>query len=234
MGRGIFVIGTDTDVGKTFVTAGLTYKLKESGYDVIAFKPIQSGGVLDSDNKTLIPLDAKFIKDICDLNNEYYEMNSYCLRTEVSPHLAAKIENIKIIKEKIIKQYKGLINKYDYVIVEGAGGIVVPLIDDSYFVYDLIKDLNLDVIVVSRAGVGTINHTILTNEFLNKKNINVKGLVINKCKGEFYEEDNIKVICKLTNLEIIHKFKKIENMNFNNIRKEYKKINLESILRLFN
>lgn len=234
MGKGIFIIGTDTDVGKTFITAGLTYKLKENGHNVVAFKPIQSGGILGNDGKTLIPPDTKYIKDICNIENDHSEMNTYCLKEEVSPHLAAKMENIEISKEKIIEQYNELSNKYDYVIVEGAGGIVVPLIENKYFVYDLIKDLNLDVVIVARAGVGTINHTVLTNEFLKQNYIKAKGIIINQYNDKFYEKDNIEMISKLTQLDILHKLKKVEEPTIENIRNEYKNLNLEKVLSLFN
>jgi len=233
MGRGIFIIGTDTDVGKTFVTGALTYILKQNGYNVISYKPIQSGGIVSEDCKALIPPDCKYIKEICNLDNDYNEMNTYCLKEEVSPHLAARIENIDILKQEIIGHYKELINKYDYVIVEGAGGIVVPLIENDYFVYDLIKDLNIATLIVSRAGVGTINHTVLTVEFLKKHNINTKGIIINQYSNKFYEDDNIEMIKKLTQLDIVQKINKIEDISLENIRKEYEKIDLEKVLNLF-
>ena len=231
MGKGIFIIGTDTDVGKTFVTGGIVYKLINNGYNVLPFKPIQSGGILE--NETLISPDIKYIKEICNLKNDYIEMNTYCLKEEVSPHLAARLENINVSKEKIINHYKNLISKYDYVIVEGAGGIVVPLIENSYFVYDLIKDLNLNILIVSRANVGTINHTVLTNEFLKLNNISAKGIIINNYNEKFYEDDNIKMIEKLTDLKVIHKFKSIENKEIDNIKHEYDNLSLDEILELF-
>lgn len=233
MGKGIFIIGTDTDVGKTFITAGITYKLIQSGYNAISFKPVQSGGIIEESTNSLIPPDIKYIKDICNIDCDYKKMNTYCLKEEVSPHLAAKLENVEITKEKIINQYNELINKYDYVIVEGAGGIVVPLIDNTYFVYDLIKDLNIDVAIVSRAGVGTINHTVLTNEFLKKLNINAKGIFINKYHGEFYEDYNIQVIKDLTKIEIVHTVGEIKKFTIENIKKEYEKFDLEKLLNLF-
>lgn len=233
MGKGIFVIGTDTDVGKTFVTGGFVYKLRESGYNAVAFKPIQSGGIL-GENDNLIPPDIKYVKEVCDIKNSYYEMNTYCLKEEVSPHLAVKIENLDISKEKIINQYNNLISKYDYVVVEGAGGIVVPLIEDKYFVYDLIKDLNLDVVIVASAGVGTINHTVLTNEFLKQNNIKSKGIIINGYNDKFYEKDNIQMIEKLTNLKVIQTIRNIKKPNINNIKNEYRSLSLEEILNLFN
>lgn len=239
MGKGIFIIGTDTDVGKTFVTAGITYKLKESGYKVVPFKPIQSGGILDEHGTNLIAPDIRYIENICSIENKqtsqnHTMMNVYCLKEEVSPHLAANIENIKISKDKIISQYKKLINEYDYVVVEGAGGIVVPLVDNDYFVYNLIKDLDLEVLIVARAGVGTINHTVLTVEFLKSKNIKCKGIMINKYNGKFYEDDNIQTIENITGLSIVDVFSNIEKPTRDNIIKEYKDLSLERILNLFN
>lgn len=225
MGKGVFIIGTDTDVGKTFVTAGITYKLKESGYKVIAYKPVQSGGI--------IPQDCKYVKEMCDLENPYEEMNTYCLKEEVSPHLASRMENRRIDKAKIVNHYNELINTYDYVIVEGAGGIVVPLIENEYFVYDLIKDLDLEVVIVARAGVGTINHTVLTNEFLKQKNIKAKGIIINQYNEKFYEDDNITAIENLTNLSVVGKLSKISDFTKENIRKEYKKLDLEKLENIF-
>lgn len=237
MGKGIFVIGTDTDVGKTFVSAGLTYKLKSNGYNVIPFKPVQSGGV--SKGEKLTPPDINYIRSLEDDKFKYHEqeyasMNLYCLKEEVSPHLAAIMENTKIGKCEILKQYRKLINEYDYVIVEGAGGIVVPIIENEYFIYDLIKDLNLDVIIVARAGVGTINHTVLTNEFLKSKNIKAKGIIVNNYNNKFYEDDNIDLIAKLTNLKVLAKMNKVEDFTKENIKEEYDNLNLENLLELFN
>lgn len=224
MGKGIFIIGTDTDVGKTFTLGAMTYALKNEGKKVIPYKPVQSGGFGDT----------KYIKEICDLENDFNELNTYTFEEAVSPHLASKMENVEISKDKIINHYKKLVDTYDYVLVEGAGGVVVPLIDNNYFIYDLIKELDLDVVLVARAGVGTINHTVLTNEFLKLHNIKAKGIIINGYNNKFYEDDNIKFIEKLTNLEIIHKFNKLDNLDKANIQKEYEKIDVDKIIKLFN
>lgn len=224
MGKGIFIIGTDTDVGKTFTLGAMTYALKNEGKKVIPYKPVQSGGFGDT----------KYIKEICDLENDFNELNTYTFEEAVSPHLASKMENVEISKDKIINHYKKLVDTYDYVLVEGAGGVVVPLIDNNYFIYDLIKELDLDVVLVARAGVGTINHTVLTNEFLKLHNIKANGIIINGYNNKFYEDDNIKFIEKLTNLEIIHKFNRLDNLDKANIQKEYEKIDVDKIIKLFN
>ncbi|SHJ48703.1 dethiobiotin synthase [Tepidibacter formicigenes] len=226
MGKGVFIIGTDTDVGKTFVSAGITYMLRKNEYKACYFKPIQSGGI--------IPIDVKFVKDVCHIEERYDFMNSYCFEEGVSPHLASKIENITIKKEKILDTYKELIKKYDYVVVEGAGGIIVPLIGNEYYIYNLVKDLKLPCVIVARAGVGTINHTILTYEFAKSKGIYVKGIIINEYSGKFYEEDNINIIKNITKLKVISKISKLENLDKNTIKNEYEKnINIDNILELF-
>lgn len=230
MGKGIFVIGTNTDIGKTFISGAITYKLKKHNENVIPYKPVQSGGVYE--NNELVPPDIKYIKDICDLDIDYNTMNTYCLKTEVSPHLACNIENVYINKENIINHYNKLLKIYDYVVVEGAGGIVVPITND-YFVYDLIKDLNLDVVIVASASVGTINHSVLTYEFLKSKNIKCRGIFINNYNNKFYEDDNIKMIEKITNLKVLGILNKIKEFNKESICKEYDKLDLENIISLF-
>jgi dethiobiotin synthetase len=201
LNKGIFILGTDTDVGKTFVTAGINYILRKNNFNAISFKPVQSGGIL-KDNK-LISGDIDFIKNICDISEDYETMNCYCFKEAVSPHLASEIEDTCIDKNKIINHYKKLYEKYDFCIVEGAGGSIVPLIRDEYYIYNLVKDLNIPVLIVTTIGVGAINQTVLTVNFLKSLGIKIKGLIINKYTGTYYEEDNIEVIKSITGLDVI-------------------------------
>ncbi len=236
MAKGLFIIGTDTDVGKTFVTAGITYILRKHNLNACSFKPVQSGGIL-KENK-VISGDIEFIKNITEINETNQMMNSYCLKESVSPHIASEIENITIDKNKIIKDYKILQEKYDYVVVEGAGGTIVPIIRDRYYIYDLIKDLNIPVVIVARAGVGTINHTVLTINFLKNKGIEVKGIIINEYSNSYYEDDNIKVIKNITGVDvisIINKLKIEDDKEFVlKARDEYSKsLEINKILSLF-
>ncbi|MCY6484702.1 dethiobiotin synthase [Clostridium aestuarii] len=236
MAEGIFIVGTDTDVGKTFVTAGITYVLRKNGFNACSFKCVQSGGVYKEDK--LISGDVKLVKDITGIKEEYDVMNPYCLKEEVSPHIAAEVEDTAIDKQKILEGYKKLKEKYDFVIAEGSGGVVVPIIRDKYYIYDLIKDLNLPVVIVTRAGVGTINHTVLTVEFLKSKNIKIKGIIVNGYKGNFYEDDNIKVIKSITGLEVISVLNRVEEKDYDNFiekaRNEYyRSMNINEILKMF-
>lgn len=236
MSKGIFVIGTDTDVGKTFVTAGITYVLRKNGLNACSYKAVQSGGVYEGIN--LVSEDAQFVKNITSINEAYEVMNSYCLKTAVSPHIAAEIENVKIDKKIILEGYKKLEEKYDFIIAEGSGGAVVPLIRNNYYMYDLIKDLHIPVVIVARAGVGTINHTVLTVEFLRNKGIDIKGVIINGYEGNFYEDDNMRVIKDITGLEIISVINKVKEKEYKSFvkkaREEYENnISIEKIKKIF-
>lgn len=235
MAKGIFVIGTDTDVGKTFVTATLHYTLKKNNYNVCSYKPIQSGGVLK--NGQLVAPDIEFIKDIVESGDDYAYYNTYCFKEAVSPHLASELEQKTIELKDIHKQYQLLQKKHKYIIVEGAGGIVVPIIREQYYMYHMVKDLNLPVVVVARAGVGTINHTLLTINFLKSHGILIKGIIINGYNKTFYEEDNIKVIEHMTGLKVLSVIEEVKKNNedfIKNARKIMdKSMKLQTVLDLF-
>ena len=132
--KDFFVIGTDTDVGKTYSSTLLYKALKKYNYQY--YKPIQSGCFL-RDGKLIAP-DVDFLTKF---NNIDYDdsMVSYTLKEEVSPHLSAEMEDTKIEIENVVKHFSDLKNKYSNILVEGAGGLYVPLIRDKFYIYDLIK-----------------------------------------------------------------------------------------------
>lgn len=232
MSKGILIIGTDTDIGKTFITAGITYLLRKNGFNACSFKPIESGGILKG--KNLVSKDTKFVKDITNLKESNDTLNTYCLKTSVSPHLAFEIENKTFKKKVIIDNYKKLDEKFDYKIVEGAGGVIVPIIRNEYFLYDLIKDLDLPVVIVTNASVGTINKTLLTVNFLKEKDIKIKGIIINNYTNKFYEDDNIKVLKNITKLDILAIVKRVKNNDYSKIRSEYESsLDIKKLLSLF-
>lgn len=231
MGKGIFIAGTDTDVGKTFITAGLNYSFRKANYKCCSYKPVQSGGI--KKNTSFIPGDIEFIKKLIPIDEPYEKMNCYCLKEEVSPHLAAELEGVEIDTKKIIEGFNYLKEKYHYTLVEGAGGLIVPLIRDKYYIYHLIKDLNLPVLLVARAGVGTINHTVLTCEFAKHKGINIKGIIINGYTKDFCQKDNIDIIAKITGIPIVCVMPQIKTDDFSDIKNCYKEhIDLNKILNL--
>lgn len=198
MGKTIFITGTDTDVGKTVVTACLAAALLKKGKKVAVYKPVQCGGLLNGKIKSP---DLKLVRDLSGISPDCL-FNDYAFKFASSPHLAAELENKKVDVEAIKKNYAEISKKFDYTLVEGAGGLLVPLTRD-YNVLDLIHDLSAPVLVVARAGLGTINHTALTILALKLKGIRIIGVVINYFKGGLIEEDNKKIISQLADAPVI-------------------------------
>lgn len=202
MNKGIFIIGTDTDVGKTVVSAGLMHLLRKNNYNACYFKPVLSGAL--DDFSGLIPGDTRFVKTVAQLEESLDTMTPYQFRTPVSPHLASQIEDTPIQVSVIKDRYHNLCKKYPYMLVEGAGGLAVPLTEDGYMLYSLVQDLDLPVIIVARAGLGTINHTVLTVRYAQSLGIKVKGIIINGYDAtNICHPDNKKTIEKLTKLPIL-------------------------------
>ncbi|WP_157950857.1 dethiobiotin synthase [Peribacillus acanthi] len=202
MGIGYFMTGTDTNIGKTIATTYLVDFLQKQGFDAIPYKPIQSGTIRK--NNRLIGEDVDFYKEHLQLQEDYSYYNTYTLHTPVSPHLACKLENQHMDEELILSRYKELEKLHDVVIVEGAGGVAVPLME-NFNTISLIKLLNIPVIIVTTLKLGTINHTLLTAEYLKNHHINIKGLIINRVPSTLneMEEDNMFMIKKLTCLDIL-------------------------------
>jgi dethiobiotin synthetase len=218
MTKGVFIVGTDTDVGKTIVTAGFMHILRKNGYNATYFKAALSGA-FERDNK-ISPGDTELVSKVSKLEEAYENITPYIYRNAVSPHIAAKLENKPINLEIVKEKYIYLKNKYDYIVAEGSGGIICPLIDDErgiYTIENLIKDLNMSVLVVARSGVGTINHTVLTIKHIESLGININGIVINNYKEDLICDDNINLIERLTKIPVIGKLKIIENLDDNTI-----------------
>jgi dethiobiotin synthetase len=166
----IFVTGTDTNVGKTIISSWLCL---HTGYAYC--KPIQTGYVNGTDSDTIKQLTSSQV---------YQE--SFLYQAPLSPHLAASLENSEININHIN------IPNNNNIIIEGAGGIFVP-INKHLFMIDLIKQINAPVILVARSTLGTINHTLLSLEALRSKNIPILGVILNKTSNQYFQ-DNLKAI----------------------------------------
>lgn len=184
--RGIFVTGTDTGVGKTLIAGGLAAVLRDRGVDVGVMKPVESG--CRRQNGRLIPEDALFLRDMAQCTDDMSLVNIYALERPLAPALAAEIEKVKISKSRILKAVKALLSRHEFVIVEGVGGLLVPLYG-NYFVAGLAKDLNLPIVIVSRASLGAINHSLLTLSFARSSGIKIKGLVMNHTSADCGEAE---------------------------------------------
>ena len=181
MGKGIFVTGTDTGVGKTLVTAGLAALLKEKGFNIGVMKPVESG--CRQENGQLFPEDAVFLKRMAGSTDELELINPHALKHPLAPALAAEIEGVEIKLEMIKQSYQILASHHSLVLVEGAGGLLTPL-EGNRFMADLVQELELPLLVVAGAQLGTINHTLLTLHCARQKGIKVLGVIMNHTSKE--------------------------------------------------
>lgn len=174
-GGGIFVTGTDTGVGKTIAAATLARLLRVNGINVGVMKPVTSG--CSDDNGVLISDDALLLCEAAGITCSE-DVAPYCLREPLAPAEAAKIDGVRIDFARIKESYQRLTAIYDYVIVEGAGGLMVPL-SGGLLIADLARELDLPLLVVARPGLGTINHTVLTCFAAQQMGLTVAGVIIN-------------------------------------------------------
>jgi dethiobiotin synthetase len=197
LNRSIFITGTDTDIGKTTVSKIILEKLSKAQKSTAYYKPVQSGGA--GDTLSVSELGVSVI-------------NSYTMEKPYSPHLASELEGIEIKREKLLDDYREAIKKSDYTVVEGAGGVVVPIIRGEYYAWQMIQDMGIPALIVAELRVGGINHTLLSFEFLKSKGIEVRAIFANRYGGSEFERDNKKVIEDYTGLEVITEFKEVRDV----------------------
>ena len=171
---GIFITGTDTNVGKTVVTTALSLTLQEQGIQVGLMKPVETGR-----NLSLQDSDSTKLRQSLQPQTPPPIHSSYQFPDPLAPLSASKRAQQPIDLERIKTHYEEIRRKSELVLVEGAGGILVPL-TDQFNVRDLILFLGLPVIVVTRSTLGAINHTLLTIEALRKKHIQILAIMLNQ------------------------------------------------------
>ena len=205
MSKKIFITGTGTDVGKTYVTALIIKKLKESGKKAGYFKAAMSGNERREDG-TLIPGDAVHVKKISGIAQPLEQMCPYVYEHAVSPHLAARLEGNPVQLEAVEQGFRAVCREYDYVTMEGSGGILCPICFDEKKIWleDVIERLGLSCLVIADAGLGTINNVVLTVEYMRAHRIPVKGIIFNRYhSGDVMEEDNIRMCEYRTGLKTL-------------------------------
>ena len=209
MSKGLFITATGTDIGKTYVSALIVKSMRKAGFNCGYYKPALSGAQTSKDG-TLIPGDCAYVFKNAGLNLQPENYVSYIFKPAVSPHLAAQIENTPIKLEKIKQDFERIKKEFDYLLVEGAGGIVCPFNTEAGILLpDVIKSLNLDTIVVADAGLGTINSVVLTAEYAKHHGINIKGIILNNYdQTDIMHRDNKIMIEKLTGLKVLAEVEK--------------------------
>ena len=185
-----FLTGTDTEVGKTVICAWLMVH-----YKYHYWKPIQSG---------MNSPDIKIIQKITEFDNSFFFPPAYELQQPLSPHESAKRDGIKIELANFLLPRKG--TKF---IVEGAGGILVP-INEKYFIVDIMKKLKLPILLVARSGLGTINHTLLTVSELKKRNLLLRGIILN---GE-RNQSNKEAIEKYSGVSVVSELEPLKTLDY--------------------
>lgn len=178
MNHGIFITGTDTGVGKTLVAAALALHLKKRGRSVGVMKPIETGVVPAKATRS----DAGRLQAILDSEEPLGAICPYQFDLPVAPLAAAQAAKQAIQPDTIRRVYRLLAGRYDYMVVEGVGGIYVP-ITPTFDVGAMIKQFRLPVVVVGRSGLGGINHALLTIEALRRNKIHVLALVLNRTQS---------------------------------------------------
>jgi dethiobiotin synthetase len=175
--EGVFITGTDTEVGKTLIAAGLVVALQDQGIDVGVMKPLESGAL--SFESAPIPRDAFYLREIAGVQDNLDLINPYCFQPPLAPGVAAEQEGVEVDLEQIKKAYEELKGSHQFMVVEGAGGLLVPIAKGT-LLPELIKLLDLPLLMVARSSLGTINHTLLSLAYCQQEGIEVIGTIINK------------------------------------------------------
>lgn len=203
MGKGIFITGTDTGVGKTHVACAIAAALVREGVDVGVMKPAETGCRRLRGRPA--PADALALKQAAQSDDPLDLVNPCRFGPPLAPAVAAELSGVRISLPRLLAAFHRLQRSHEYLIVEGAGGIMVPLTPRRTFL-DLAGAMGLPVLVVARPGLGTINHTVLTVMALRSRGLTVAGFVLNESSGGAWgaaERTNPAVIERMTGLPVL-------------------------------
>lgn len=200
--KAYFITGTDTGVGKTVVTGAIAAALAAGGLSVGVMKPCESG--CDEKDGELVPADAVFLRDMAGCADGLDAVCPYRLRTALAPGVAAQREGIVLDPARIEALFAAACRRHDIVLVEGAGGLLVP-VTDTLLTIDLIKLLALPIIIVGRLSLGAINHMLLTVREAQRAGVTVAGIILNQTAQEqgLAEQTNPEVICRFTDAQLL-------------------------------
>ena len=205
MSKKIFITGTGTDVGKTYVTGLIVKKLRESGLSAGYYKAAMSGNERREDG-TLIPGDAVHVRQVSGISQPLEQMCPYVYEHAVSPHLASRLEGNPVQLDTVETGFREVCREYDYVTMEGSGGILCPVCFDEEEIWleDVVRRLALPCLLIADAGLGTINNVVLTVEYMRSRGISPKGILFNRFHaGNVMEEDNIRMCAHRTGLKVL-------------------------------
>ena len=207
----IFVTGTDTGIGKTVVTCALAaFFALRKGLDVGVMKPLEAGLTLHG--KDLLPWDAIMLKEASGSQDDLSLINPYCFESPLAPETASELEHVHVDLELLDRIYGRLRTSHQVLFIEGAGGILVP-IRRNFFYVDLMKRWEVRVLVVARLGLGTINHTLLTCAYLKHAGISIAGVILNDSEGkkDLAAKTNPDMLARYLDVPLLGLFPHLEN-----------------------
>ena len=227
--KSLFITGTDTDVGKTYITAGLAITLRKMSIDVGVMKPFAAGIAQKKGYKSE---DIEILSHAAEINDPENLVNPQFFPIPASPYTAWKKLKIKPKIPMILSSFKKLSNIHEMMLVEGMGGILTPILKD-YYVTNLIKDMKIPTIIVTRSKVGTVNHTLMTVKMCEKYKIPIKGIIINNFDDGGYPINQLKKDLEdLTGVTVLGSIPFIDDMNDESLYKIFKKnIDMKSLLK---
>jgi dethiobiotin synthetase len=231
MEKGIFVTGIDTGVGKTVIAGAIAAAIKAHGLDVGVMKPVATGA--KEIEGRLVSEDVVYLKKIIGSTDDDDLVNPIRLKPALAPNMAASRAGITIDTGKVWKAYKEITDKHDFVVVEGIGGLMVP-IDDNLLVADMALKMGLALVIVSKHYPGAINHTLLTLEYARSRNLRIKGIIFNMLRND---EDFVGEIGRFSSVRVLGAipFKEnvcVEECVYGDIVEHFRKeINISNIMR---
>jgi dethiobiotin synthetase len=219
MPKGFFITGTDTGVGKTLIAAAFIKTIQFLGKKVCGMKPVESG--CGRRGEALIPNDGMFLRQVSHADEPLTLITPCCLESPLAPMAAAQVDGKDIDIPGIGRAFSSLSGRYEVLVVEGIGGLMVPVVRD-YYALDLAGEIGLPLIVVARPGLGTINHIMLTVHCALKAGLTVAGIVINygqPPENSLAEQTNPKLLSQISPVPVMGTFPYLESREEEEITK---------------
>jgi len=226
--KSLFITGTDTDVGKTYITAGLAITLRKMSIDVGVMKPFAAGV---AQKKGFKSEDVEILSNAAQINDSETLVNPQFFPISASPYTAWKKLKIKPKIPLILSSFKKLSKKHDMMLVEGMGGTLTPILK-NYYITNLIKDMKIPTVIVTRSKVGTVNHTLMTVMMCQKFKIPIKGIIINNFDKGYPINQLKKDLENLTGIKVLGSIPFIKDMSDQSLYRIFKKnIDMKSLLQ---
>ncbi|MDH3312806.1 MAG: dethiobiotin synthase [Nitrosopumilus sp.] len=224
----LFITGTDTDVGKTYVTAGLSVILRKMGIDVGVMKPFAAG---IAQKKGFKSEDMEILSNAAQVNDPESLVNPQFFPIPASPYTASKKLKIKPKISTVLTNFKKLSKLHDVILVEGIGGLMTPILK-NYYIANLIKDMKIPNVIVTSSRIGTVNHTLMTCIMCKKYKIQIKGIIINNFKNGYPISQLKRDLEDLTGVKVLGSIPFIKDMSDSSLNRIFKKnLDIKSLLK---